>query len=177
MWRPLVSDDDLLGPKLACSKPHWCAETGDQLIHLWFRGRDESSSAFGQFIHEHVTGKTTICDVDGQLVDGNKPSEMQEGQIHQLHFTFGDVQRLRVLEHKPPGDKLSQGQEWVVTVWRRLIYLGIQDGYISTASGVYVIEGCPPWEVFTITKHQEFKEPQSRHMKRAEFIDWMGGPR
>lgn len=153
-----------------------CEDCGDRLIHQHHRGQHESSSAFGQFLHDEVTKQTSIVDVDEQALQ-DTPLELVEAQIHQLHFVFGDIQRLRVLEHKRVGDGLSQAQRWILPVWRRLIHLGIQDRHISTSSGLYLIEADPPFDEFAVTKFSEFEVPDYREMKRHEFIEWMGGAR
>jgi hypothetical protein len=149
---------------------------GDRLIHQGHRGKDESTSAFGQFCHDAVTGRTSFSDVDLQMISGD-PAEMLESQIQQLHFTFGDIQRLRVFEHKWPGGALSTAQRWILPIWRRLIYLGIQDRHVSTASGVYVVEGEPPWDTLLVTKHleQHADSPERQKFDRDAFLAWMGG--
>ena len=159
-----------------CNRQHKCEDCGDKLIHQWNRGQDESSSAFGQFIHDEVTQRTSIVDADIQLIDGH-PVEMLESQVHQLHFIYGDIQRFRVIEHKPFGGGLSRAQKWVLPVWRKLIDLGIKDRHISTGSGLYVVEGDPPFDEVIVTKYTEHNGEERKNMGRDEYVGWMGGPR
>jgi hypothetical protein len=164
-----------LEPKL-CNKEHRCADCGDKLIHQFHRGYNESSSAFGQFLHDEVTKRTSIVDADHQFIDGYQ-LETLDSQIHQLHFGLG-TQRLRVLEHKPTAGVLSQAQKWILVAWRRLIYLGIKDGHIGMDSGVFTVEADPPFDKFVVTKYPELEiEPKTRHMSRDQFTEWMGGAR
>ena len=158
-----------------CNKQHCCDDCGDRLIHQFNRGIDESSSALGQLIHDHVTKATTVVDADHQLVDGRQ-LEAVESQLHQLHFS-SDLPRLRLLEHKPIGGQLSRAQRWIMPIWRDLIQLGVRTSQLSTESGVYRVDASPPFIEFTMTKYLEFGREETRVMDLAGFQAWMGGAR
>jgi hypothetical protein len=157
-------------PIIAC---RWC---GDMLIHQHFRGAHESSSAWGQWLHRRITDKTSFVDVDMQVT-----SHYLADQIHRLHFTTHDAQRLTILEHKKPGDKLSEAQSNIVLVWRRLIALGIKDGHISRESGLFIVECEPPWTTFDVTSLAEDVDgtPHTEKFRKSEreMVDFVGGPR
>lgn len=104
-----------------------CARCGDRLIHQTRRGADESSSAYGQHIHD--TYPRDFYALDADLV------------------TFRDADGvLRVVEHKFPGQSISGGQRRVL----RLLALGIAElarwGHIRDESGAFLYTAGAPWD-------------------------------
>jgi hypothetical protein len=159
-----------------CNRQHSCYDCGDKLIHQFHRGAHESSSALGQLIHDHVTRKTSIVDVDYQIISGVL-TEGVEGEIHQLHFS-SDLPRLRVLEFKKLGGSLSRAQSWIMPLWRDLIEAGVRIGILSKQSELVLIEGDPPFKEIRMTRYLDgFGTTETINASRDQFISWMGGPR
>lgn len=157
--------------KIVCPHQQECVICGDRLIHQWNRGNHESSSAFGQFVHDRVTRRTTFGDVDMELF---------EDHVYQLHFGAGP-QRLRLLEHKPQGNNggLRQGQRWLLECVRYLIGLGLAERCLAADSGVYVIEGDPPFETVTVHRLPAVSGANGDRVTwdQDQLIKWLGGPR
>jgi hypothetical protein len=105
--------------------------------------------------------------------------ELFEDHVYQLHFGEGP-QRLRLLEHKPAGNgDLRQGQRWLLECLRRLITLGVQSGDLAPKSGVYIIEGDPPFETVTMYRLPPVSGAGvvRETWDQAQLVDWLGGPR
>jgi len=106
--------------------PRVCPECGDRLIHQSKRGRDESSSAHGQHIHDDRP--RTFDWMDGDGIQRKRANRM-------LHF----------IEHKFGDRPLSDSQKRIMPVLARLWQLGREDGIIHQRSGVWVVHADPPW--------------------------------
>lgn len=157
--------------------PRACPDCNDMLIHQYYRKAHESSSAFGQWLHRRITGDTSFVDVDMQFADDSFLAD----QIHRLHFAPHETQRFVVLEHKKPGDHLTEAQRNIMPVWRRLITLGIHDGLISSRSGLYTVEAGPPWTSFGVTHYAEDMRGSTHEITmpftEREMVSFCGGPR
>lgn len=116
----------------ACARPiASCPECGDSLIHQTNRGPHESSSAFGQYIHdrgEYDRGEWARMfwmDIDGAIF------KQRTGV-------------LRIIEHKPVGGGLSSGQKEVLPLLAKALQLLAATGLVHPQSGVFVIHSDHP---------------------------------
>lgn len=104
-----------------------CPECGDALIHQTQRGPHESSSPFGQFIHNSL-GNTFY------RVDDDQASHYKRA-----------TKVLRHIEHKFTGQIQSPGQVVVMAKWalaiRELVYM--KD--VHPESGSFVVYSDPPF--------------------------------
>lgn len=123
-----------------CKEQH-CPECGDKLIHLVNRGQHESSSSFGQFIHD--LGETLRgpwlqmfwMDVDGAIY--KKKTSI-----------------LRIVEHKPHLGTLSKGQTEVLPLLAKGIQLLTATRLLHPQSGVFVINADPPYDEILVTQQK-----------------------
>lgn len=53
---------------------------------------------------------------------------------------------LRIIESKRPGEQVRRSQIDVLPLLARAIDLAVQDGVLAEGSGVFVLEGEPPYE-------------------------------
>lgn len=105
---------------MACGTTHICPDCRDRLIHQENRGHHESSSAFGQFVHDKFGNDFWAGDID-------------QYQMRRTDKTF------RILEVKKPGGKLSSGQRALLPILADgLAVSGPAHGYSET--GVFVVE-------------------------------------
>lgn len=122
---------------MICNVHLMCPGCGDTLIHQGNRGPNESSSAFGQWVHDHVGRDMWWSDFDGV------------GYARRTHI-------LRVFEHKAVGHALSPGQRTILP----LIAMGVQSvaaarpDLIAPGSGVYQVNADPPYEQSTAAQIQ-----------------------
>lgn len=123
-----------------CSE-QWCPECGDKMIHLTNRGPHESSSAFGQFIHDMGESLRGVwlqmfwTDIDGVIF--KKKTSI-----------------LRVIEHKPHLDTMSEGQKVVLPLLAKSIQLLSATGLLHAQSGVFVINADPPYDEILVTQQK-----------------------
>lgn len=113
-----------------------CPECGDQLIHQMNRGPHESSSAFGQYMHDRGEKdqrwrQMYWMDVDGAIYKKS-------------------TQVLRFVEHKPPSGVLSAGQREVLPLLAKAVQLLVGTGLIHRQSGVFVLRSEHPHETICV---------------------------
>lgn len=117
---------------MSCQE-HVCADCGDRLIHQTRRGHNESSSAYGQHIHDDHPNDFFWLDVDGGI--------------------YKNATRvLRFVEHKFPGGNLSKGQRTVLPLLARAVESLVVSGDVHPQSGVFVVTAEPPWGESHITR-------------------------
>jgi hypothetical protein len=111
----------------------YCHECGDRMIHQTNRGPHESSSAYGQHVHERY-GRTFY------FTDGDALTFKRSSQI------------LRVIEHKYSGGVLSPGQRVILP----LIAIGLDSlahlHGVDPASGVFVMYADAPFECVAVRR-------------------------
>jgi len=110
-----------------------CPECGDRLIHQASRGRDESSSALGQHIHDEYPNVFDWMDIDGVIYKRSK-------------------RLLRLIEHKDPGRPLSSSQSRVLPILAMGLKSLIDDGHLHERSGVYVTWSSAPFGTASVAQ-------------------------
>lgn len=53
---------------------------------------------------------------------------------------------LRIIESKHPGEEVRRSQREVLPLLARAIELAVKDGILAAGSGVFILEGTPPYE-------------------------------
>jgi hypothetical protein len=105
---------------VSCPPLQHCPVCGDRLIHQKNRKGNESSSAYGQYIHENYGNDFDFMDLDGVI----------------WKRTF---KILRIIEHKPLGQMVKNSQRRILPIFSRFIALGVSAGFLHPQSGVFVI--------------------------------------
>lgn len=148
---------------MSCSRPIGnCPDCGDTLIHLSNRGKDESSSEFGQFVHDHISIEMFWLDVDG--VSFKRKTSI-----------------LRIIEHKPRRGSLSNGQREVLPLLAKALQLLAGTGLIHEQSGVFVVysdhphdtadvEQIPGWKSRLTWPKREITEDRWHDFIKGEVI-------
>lgn len=109
-----------------CSRPvRGCPDCGDALIHQFDRGPHESSSAFGQYIHDRGEVDRVWREMFWMDIDG---------AIYKKRTTV-----LRIIEHKPHLGALSAGQREVLPHLAKALQLLAATGLVHSQSGVFVL--------------------------------------
>lgn len=106
-------------------QPRSCPDCGDRLIHQSKRGPGESSSAFGQFVHDKIGRVMYWADIDGAALR-NK------------------TKVLRIIEHKPPNGNPSESQKAILPLLAKAIQLLASTGLVHEQSGVFVVRSEHP---------------------------------
>lgn len=106
---------------------HHCPECGDRLIHQANRGHDESSSAFGQWIHDELSHEMHAPDLDTVIYKVS-------------------TRILRVLEHKTRGKHPSKSQNAVLPLLAKAVQLLAATGLVHPDSGVFIVYSDPPYD-------------------------------
>ena len=111
-----------------CEHPNVCSVCGDRLIHQSQRGRHESSSAYGQHIHESYPIVFDAIDFD-------------------MAISKNMTRILRLVEHKASERPvLSPAQERILPILDKGISHAVIEGKLSPESGVFVVASTAPWE-------------------------------
>lgn len=110
-----------------------CHECGDRLIHQGSRGRDESSSALGQHIHDEYPKVFDWMDIDGVIYKRSK-------------------RLLRLIEHKDPGRPLSASQTRVLPILAMGLKSLVDEGQLHERSGVYVAWTSAPFGTASVAQ-------------------------
>jgi hypothetical protein len=111
---------------MICARPvPNCPQCGEVLIHQTNRGPDESSSSFGQFVHEKVGRVMYWSDIDGVIY--KKKTKV-----------------LRIMEHKRRSESLSDGQKEILPLLAKSIQLLAATRLIHEQSGVFVVHSDHP---------------------------------
>jgi len=136
-----------------------CPECQDRLIHQSKRGSDESSSAFGQWIHDDLTREMFTPDIDTVVYKAR-------------------TRILRVIEHKPRGMPLRRSQETVLPLLAKAIQLLAATRLVHPESGVFMVQADPPFEsarVRQIDGWTRNSQPQSYEITGTKWISFMEG--
>ena len=112
---------------MSCPQSH-CGKCGDRMIHQSSRGAHESSSELGQYVHDKVTPFLSWMDIDGVAWEKH-----------------GDV--LRILEHKRPGQRISQAQSWILPKLATMLERAVVEGELGQGSGAFVLWWEPGAEI------------------------------
>lgn len=104
-----------------------CPECGDLLIHQSNRGHNESSSAFGQHVHDDLGKEFFFADIDGAVFK----------RRHKL---------LRVIEHKPRSGGPSKGQMSILPLLAVGVRVLTVVGTLHIESGVFIVNSDAPYE-------------------------------
>jgi hypothetical protein len=105
---------------IRCDDRIVCRGCGDRMIHQSNRQAHESSSRFGQWIHDEFGRTFYAADID--LVVFKKQTRI-----------------LRVLEHKPTGGSLSEGQKRILSLAAIAVKVLALTRMIDSESGVFVV--------------------------------------
>jgi hypothetical protein len=103
-----------------------CPDCGDNLTHQTDRGLDESSSAYGQHIHDTYDNQFFWADIDGVIY------KMATGIM-------------RVVEHKPRGGTLRQSQTRILPMFASAVDILAAEEIVNADSGVFVINSDWPY--------------------------------
>lgn len=136
-----------------------CPDCGDRLIHQLNRGPHESSSAFGQYVHDHVDKGVYWADIDGV--------------IYKV-----DTRVLRIIEHKTRDGSLSKGQESILP----LLGMGIRslaaNELVHPQSGIYVVQSDPPFTVGRVHRHRHwhrYRDEPAVEMRGDRWARFLAG--
>lgn len=120
-----------------CSRPQKnCPECGDEMIHLANRGPHESSSAFGQYVHDRGEVDKRWREMFWMDIDGAVRKNR--------------TRVLRIFEHKPMAGALSTGQKEVLPLLAKALQLLASTGLIHPQSGVFVLRSDHPHELMQV---------------------------
>ena len=90
------------------------------------KGKDESHSWLGQYIHNHFPSSFTFSDIDGLLY-------------------FRKRRCLRVFEEKLVGESIGIPQREYLGIFATMIENAILSGLVSTDSGVFIVSWKDRW--------------------------------
>jgi len=117
----------------ACPYPARYCECGDLLIHNGARGANESSSAFGQHIHDDYGKEFYWADVDGVIYKmANKI--------------------MRVIEHKPLGAPVKPSQRSILPLLAIGIDTLVKVHYLNPQSGAFIVWSAPPFGTGSVAR-------------------------
>lgn len=102
-----------------------CPSCGDKLIHQHNRSINESSSSYGQHIHNDHGNEFYWADVDGI--------------IYKLATGI-----LRMVEHKPIGGTLRPSQIRILPLMAAALDVLVAEDVLHPDSGVFVVNSDPP---------------------------------
>ena len=114
-----------------CPYPPSYCRCGDQLIHNSARGPHESSSAFGQHIHDHYPTTFYCSDIDAAILKQS------------THI-------LRVIEHKEPGREIKPSQSAILSLLAIGIDVLTNVHYLNPQSGAFAVWSSPPFATGTV---------------------------
>lgn len=145
---------------MKCTRPvPQCPDCGDALIHQSNRGPNESSSAFGQFVHDNVGIEMFWLDVDG------------------VSFKNKTLM-LRMVEHKPRGGSLSKSQQTVLPLLAKSVQLLAATGLVHDQSGVFVIYSDHPHDSALVEQVRGWRSREvwpKREMSGRMWHDFIKG--
>jgi len=118
-----------------------CPDCGDRMLHLRNRGPHESSSAIGQYVHD-------VYPITFDAVDSD------------LTLSARSTRVLRHIEHKFPGQQISNSQRRVLPLIAEGITSLVARGRLHRESGVFLVI----WEV----------EPETPAVVRRVHYDHLG---
>jgi hypothetical protein len=100
------------------------------------RGPHDSSTEFGQYIHDQLERKFNAIDDDRVVY-------VTKGALKVYARSTGI---LRHLEHFYPGAELSDAQKETLPLLAACFWYGVQQRVIQPGSGVFTIEAAAPFE-------------------------------
>lgn len=110
-----------------CDWASTCPVCGDRLIHQANRGRHESSSAYGQHIHDVYPVEFDAIDLD-------------------IVIRKSSTRIVRAIEHKPQPRPLSPAQQRVLPLIATGFDHAIVEGRLAPESGVFLVASSPPFD-------------------------------
>lgn len=119
---------------MACSS-HNCPDCGARLIHQVSRGQNESSSAYGQHIHDDHPVDFHWADIDGV--------------VYKL-----DTGIMRIIEHKPVGGALRDSQRAILPLLAGCIDILVDQDVLHPDSGVFVVNSDPPFDTALVRRYR-----------------------
>lgn len=131
-----------------------CPACGGPLIHQHQRGRHESSSAYGQHIHDDYPVEFDAIDLD-------------------LVIRKSTTKIVRLIEHKPDNRALSAAQERVLPLLAKGVDHLIVSGLVDRESGVFVVASAPPFREAFVRRIQ----PRRWLSETAPWSEWLEGDR
>lgn len=146
-----------------CGK-YKCPDCKERLVHQDSKGPDESTSGYGQYIHDNYGNTFYWMDGDGILF--KKRNRM-----------------LRFIEHKEFRQQLRPSQETILPILATLIQMLVMVRVIHEQSGVFVVYSDPPYvDAITVRQIQpqwtlEFDAPitldgvEKMHFETGEEIN------
>lgn len=146
---------------IPCSRPMpGCDDCGDVMIHQCNRQEHESSSEFGQYIHDRG------CRECGGDQYEKRWTEMYwldvDGAIYKKKTKI-----LRVIEHKNRGGSLRPSQREVLPYLAKAVQLIAATGLIHRQSGVFVVYSNHPHDT---AKVEQIKGWTARHVMPTREI-------
>lgn len=120
-----------------CSRPiEGCPDCGDTLIHQSNRQEHESSSEFGQYMHDRGERERRWREIYWLDVDG---------AVYKKRTGI-----LRIIEHKNNGGVLRDSQRHVFPLLAKALQLLAATGLIDRQSGVFVVWSNHPHDTAVI---------------------------
>jgi len=116
-------------------KDEFCPTCGERLIHQFGRGINESSSAYGQHIHDDYPQDFYWADIDGVI------------------FKV-DTGVLRIIEHKPAGVGLRQSQRTILPMLAAAVEFLVRDEGLHSDSGVFVVNSDHPFDTAAVRRYR-----------------------
>ena len=119
---------------MSCPRRFQCPTCKDVLIHQNNRGLNESSSGFGQHIHDEYPCIFDVCDTD--MI------------VHKSQYRL-----LRWIEQKPVDQDVRPSQRRILPFFAMMIkLLANQFRKLDPQSGVFIVWSNPPYSVASIAQ-------------------------
>ena len=138
--------------------PH-CPDCGDRTIHLTNRGIHESSSAFGQHLHDDC------------------PATFDVGDLDAIIYKRRD-RLLRIVERKKLGQGLSLSQQHIFPLLALAVDWLVRQKYLHPESGVFKVESVSPFNtgiVHRILPSLVLKYEAAQHLSGPSFYAFKTG--
>lgn len=114
----------------------FCPGCGERMIHQFGRRAHESSSAYGQHIHDDYEQDFYWADVDGV--------------IYKV-----DTGILRIIEHKPAGVGLRPSQRAILPMLAAAVEILVADQGLHPDSGVFVVNSDYPFDAAGVRRYAQ----------------------
>ena len=138
---------------MTCNYRHKCEHCGDDLIHQTNRGMNESSSAFGQHIHDNYETTFWWIDIDGIIYKKT------------THI-------FRVIENKSRDGNLRPSQKYILPLLATIIMMLIYLNILHKESGVFLVKSDKPFdtgEIIQILPGISYHSGESIEMDKDKF--------
>lgn len=112
-----------------------CPYCGGALIHQDKRGNGESSSAYGQHIHDDHENSFFWADVDGVI------------------YKFA-TRIMRIIEHKPVDGSLSKSQRTILPLLAAALDVLVAEDVLDPDSGVFLVQSDPPYDTARVRRYR-----------------------